>query len=234
MNDLRTADEAEMAALNLMGGGRQPEKLMVEFTTKPQEDKVQSKEKGRPIFVDVTFIEIRVPGDMREIRCRPARLSNGHWNPDPFTTSGDINKVPDDIRFARQWEQFQKKSTQTVVGTPLSAIPFLTPIQVAEFKASGCDTAEQVRDLSDSLAQRFMGMHSLRRKIGVYLEAAAGGAPAQKLADELAERDGQISIQATALAEQGEKIKALMAQMEILTRQQPQVVPEQKPQQSRK
>ena len=217
MPDLRTADEAEMAALQLMGGGRQPEKLMVEFTTKPQQDAVKTKEAGRPIFVEVVFIEIRVPGDMREIRCRPARLSGGAWNPDPFQESGDVNKIPDDIRFARQWEQFQKKATQVVSGTPLDAIPFLTKTQVAEFKAANCETAEQVRDMSDVNAQRFMGMHGLRRKIGVYLDAAAGGAPAQKLADELQERDDKIALQEGVLAEQGKKIEAMMAQMAALT-----------------
>ena len=168
--DLRTADEHEMSMLNMQLGGRAPDKLLVKFYSVAEQDLAKSAEEGRPIFIERPFIEIRIPGNKDEIRCRPARISAGKFNPDEFNASGDVNRLPDDIRFPRQWAAFKNNAEQPIIGTPLDAVPFLTKAQVAEFKAFNCVTAENVRDMPDGLAMKFMGMHDLRRRIGAFLD----------------------------------------------------------------
>ena len=143
----------------------------------------------------------------------------GRWNADIFQTSGDVNKIPDDIRFPRQWAAFKNREEQPATGTPLETLPFLTKAQVLEFKAANCTTAEHVRDMSDGLAQKFMGIHDIRRRIAVFLEAAAGAAPAERLAGELKKRDDLIATQTQNLKEQGDAIEALRKQIEALSKE---------------
>ena len=199
--DIRTADEYEMSALRSMSS-QEPEKLIVRFHMEADQDEAASAEAGRPIFVERPYIEIKIPGNKDEIRNRPMREG-------------------DKIRFARQWDAFKSKADQPVVGTPLSAIPFLTKSQVAEFQVFNCLTAEHVRDMPDSLAQKFMGINSIKQRVKTFLEAAAGAAPAEKLQAELAERDSKISTQEQALKAQGDMIKVLQEKMEAFQKATP-------------
>lgn len=198
---LGTADQSEMEALRIMSQGEQ-NKLLVRFYMEAEQDDDKSAEAGRPIFVERPYIEIRIPGNKDEIRRRPVRY-------------GDAEKFPP------QWAAFKNKEAQPVIGTPLEALPFLTKAQVLEFKASHCLTAEHVRDMPDSLAQKFMGSHSIRQRITAFLDAAAGAAPAEKLQAELQKRDDVISAQSKALADQGTKLAELTKIVEALPKAPP-------------
>lgn len=182
---LPVADERMMAALN-----PGPSRLIVNFQLVPVKDEEASAEAGRPIFREEEFVEIRVPGDLAEIRCRPVRAN-------------------DKVEWAQQYAAFRARQEQPTDGTPLAQIPFLTRAQVMEFQAIGIKTAEQVRDMPDVHASKFMGMHGLRRRIGDFLAAAAGAAPAEKLRAELEARDAKIEVLERALKDQGDKIEAL-------------------------
>src|SRR5262245_33489164 len=80
-------------------------------------------------------------------------------------------------RFPNQWERFERKMSHAVSGTPLEQVPFLTVGQVAELKAFNCLSLEQLANMSDMNASKFMGMHDLRKKAQNLLAAAKDSAP---------------------------------------------------------
>jgi len=96
------------------------------------------------------------------------------------------------------------------MGTMLSSLPFLTKAQVADLYAANVRTAEQLASMSDVLAQKFMGMHNLRKRAKDFLDAAAGNAPIERMNKELEVRDNTIAVLQKALDDQGKKIEELL------------------------
>lgn len=129
---------------------------------------------GRPIYRDTEWVEIRIPGNLKEIRRREVR-------------------PVDKQRFPREYAAFKLGQTEPMIGTPLDRLPFLSKAQVKEFQASGLRTAENVRDISDGDAQKFMGLLNLRKRINDFLEAAAGNAPLANMRSEMENRDAEIA-----------------------------------------
>lgn len=147
-------------------------KLVAFFHTEAVQSEFKSVLEGRPIFEDVVFVTIITPG----------------------SRDTSVFKADDTYkrRFYKQWEQFQLKQDVEVTGTPLSAIPWLTRSQVSEFAALHVKTVEQLVDLPDSLAQKFMGIQQIKSRAKTFLAAAAGEAVADNLKAELAKRDDEI------------------------------------------
>jgi predicted RNase H-like nuclease (RuvC/YqgF family) len=80
---------------------------------------------------------------------------------------------------------------------------------VEELKHFKIFTAEQLVGMPDNVAQRFMGINELKRRVQAFLDAANSNVPMQKLQTELADRDNQLDVLRRALKEQGEKIEQL-------------------------
>lgn len=167
-------------------GGR----LFVQFHIEAVQDMDLSTKEGRPVHVEQEFITIIVPGD-RDTIVRPVREN-------------------DKEQFAQQYTAFKNKQEQPITGTPLSVLPFLTKAQVADLSAANVRTAEQLANMSDVLAQKFMGLNSLRRRTKDFLDAAAGNAPIERLNAELEKRDTTIAVLQKALDDQGKKIEELL------------------------
>ena len=182
---LQLADEEAMQALS--GNAK---RLSATFFLEAVEDPDQSAAQGRPIFREEEWVRIMVPGDKDNIVVRTVR---------------PIDKE----LYAAQYAAFKNRQEQPVVGTPLDKIPFLSKARVLEFQALGLKTAEQIRDMSDTIAAKFMDAHGIRKRIGDFLIAASEGAPVEKLQAELAERDAKIAQLMQAVESQGEKIEQL-------------------------
>jgi hypothetical protein len=164
--------------------------LFVNFYTKAVEDAEASAKEGRPVHREAEFVTIIVPGD-RDTTEREVRPS-------------------DRDQFAQQYNAFKNKQEQPVSGTLLSSLPFLTKAQVADLNAGNVRTAEQLANMSDVLAQKFMGMNNLRKRTQDFLDAAAGNAPLERLNAELEKRDSTIAVLQKALDDQGKKIEELL------------------------
>jgi hypothetical protein len=136
--------------------------------------KLQHAGAGRPIYAQQDWVEIRVPGDKDEIRRRAVRAS-------------------DQQRWPEEWRAYQEKRATPLVGTPLDKLPFLTKSQVLEFQATGIRTAENLRDMPDSVSQKFMGINAVRARVKAFLDAAEGVAISDKYQAELQTRDEQIA-----------------------------------------
>ena len=163
------------------------EGLLVKFFIKARPDQGATAREGRPMFKDVEYIDIRVPGDRGGGVCRPAR-------------GRDVD------RFPRHYEAFKSRvsNEDLVEGTLLSEWPLIGRSQVEELSFAHVKTVEQLIAMPDSNAQQFMGMNVLRAKAKEWLELASEAAAKSELKAELSKRDDDI-------AELKAQVKALQA-----------------------
>lgn len=186
---MEMADQAAMDAYNAQTQQSQAGRILVQFTMEAEKDEQASIEAGRPIYREAEYVRKQIPGDKDNVIFRPVRHT-------------------DKIEFAQEYAAFKNGQEAPIVGTPIDTLPFFSKAQVAEFAAVGIRTAEHIRDMSDSVAQRFMGIQSIKKRVNDFLEAAAGAAPAEKLRAELEKRDatiGGLQAQLKDLAEKFEK-----------------------------
>ena len=156
--------------------------LVVEFYYKPIQNIFKTSKGGRPIFEDVIYIKIDVPGVKDMQVDRPARSD-------------------DQKRFPRQYQHFVNKTQgdSREIGTPLTEWPILTRSQAEEFRALKFYTIESIANASDlniSALGMMGGMapHMLREKARAFLQAAKDTALPQHQAEELAKRDAEIAL----------------------------------------
>jgi len=132
--------------------------LFISFYTDAIELKGESEKQGRPVFRDVPFIKIVVPGDVNNIIERKA-------------TDADKEKFP------KAWTRFEASEAEGHEGTPLEQWPQMSRSMVKECKYFEIHTVEQLANLSDLNVSRMgMGYMDLRNKAKAYLVAAAGTA----------------------------------------------------------
>ena len=171
------------------GGNAGDDKLFVKFEDKPIQDLVASAEQGRPIYKEIPHISIRAAGSQNFV-CRRAS--------------------PADIaRFPRHYAAFKEKRDMPVEGTLLSEWALISRTLAKELEALEVRTVEQLVAMSDQDSQRYMGFNELKRKAKLYLEHAAGGAPLNRLQDELEESKRTIANQAKMLETMASRLQAL-------------------------
>lgn len=166
-------------------------KLFVVFYREAVPSEFKTLQEGRPIFDDVDMIRIHTPGS------RDTVVSVAH--------EGYRQ------RFAKQWQQYSQKVEQTTSGTPLSALPWLTVSQVAEFGYFNIHSVEQLASMPDNMPNKMMNHQSLKQQASNFLEAAKGAAPMLKMQAELESRDEDI-------ADLKASVIALKAQLATLTK----------------
>lgn len=187
--DYTMTEQAHSAGSN-QGRYQGDESLFVRFFVRPKLDQKKSSEVGRPIYVDAPHIQIMQPGNKESIIERPA------------------NEM-DKQRFARHWRAFQDRvdEDELVEGTRLEEWPGISRSQVEELKFFHVHTLEQLVAMSDSNAQGFMGINSLKQRAKAYLEAASDNAAAEQLA-EAQRQNEELREQIAAMAERLEALEA--------------------------
>ena len=165
------------------------EKLAVIFYQRAIKNEFKSTEAGRPIFDELDYIKILTPGSR-----------------DTFESEASLEYQN---RFATQWAKYKSNQEQTVSGTPLSEVPWLTMAQVLELKGVNINSVEALAGIADSMAQKFMGINELKRRAQTYLDAAHDAAPLLKMQEELRKRDEQIAeLRQMIEAQAAQKTKA--------------------------
>jgi hypothetical protein len=167
------------------------EKLAVRFFTKAAQDGEQSALQGRPIFKEVDYIQIVVPGDRTSTVVRPV-------------------SEQDKGRFLQQYEHWKKtKEEEMLMGTPLEAWGIMTVAQIEEYRYFGIRTIDQMATLRDDVCQKIMGAVQLKQRAVAFLEVAKSEAPMKTVQAELVKRDEQIATLTKAVEAQAEELKAL-------------------------
>lgn len=167
------------------------ERLAVRFFVKPKQHAEKSQAEGRPIFEEVEYIQVMVPGDRNHIIIRPV-------------------SVADKARFSKQYEHWKTThNNDGVIGTPLEAWGVLSLAQVEEFRYFGVRSVEDMAELRDDVCQRIPGAVQLKQRAAAFLAAAKEAEPVRKVQAELEKRDADIAALNAALADQARIIKDL-------------------------
>lgn len=156
-------------------------KLFVSFYTKPVLNPLKSTEAGRQVFDEVDYIRIVTPGSLLSIIDTPIETGN-------YMT-----------RFGDKYAKWKAGQAELISGTPLDAFPWLLGkiALVAELKALGIHTVEQLATLPDSAMHNMMGGIELRKRAAEWLDQTTG-------------TDAQI----TKMSKENDDLKAQVAAMQ--------------------
>lgn len=175
----------------------QDKACFAEFFMHPRENKQETLKQGRPIFEEILYVKIMIPGDKTSEIQRPARLG--------------ASPQHDNQKFAHQYAIFQQGqgASQALVGTPLKEWPPITAALVKELEYYEIRTVEQLAQVNDNVLQKFMGLGTHRQKAIDWLVQAKDGQLVSQLRAELDERDNRISAQDEAIKDLAADIQEL-------------------------
>lgn len=165
-------------------------RVVIRFNLEPKQNEERSRVEGRPIFEDLEYVEIMVPGDRNNIVHRPVR--------------------PEDRqKYARQYAAFKGGQGEALSGTPLAEWPGISRSEVAELAHFNIRSVEQLATVGDGHLQRMGPLLALRQRARDFIEKAKGNAPLEQMRAELATRDNLIATQQVQLDE----LKRLVAEI---------------------
>lgn len=167
-------------------------KLLVRFDVRAVKNLFQTEKQGRAIYDDVEYIEIIVPGS-REVSAFPMDEGYKRRFKERYTA----------------WKNSDQNRAFAQGGTILAELPWMTKSQIAELTSFNIYTVEQLAEMDDTNALKFMGNHQLRDRAKNFLKAAAGEAINTKLQSELEARDNKIEVLTRQVAELIEAIDKL-------------------------
>lgn len=147
--------------------------LYIEFMREPVMHPAKSRDAGRAVYEERDFVRIHVPGDKSTVCVEPMH---------------ELNRQ----RFAARYQKWLAGHGEAVTGTPLSALPGMTPTKVEEYKYFKIVTVEQMAEANDQLGQKFMSFNADKQRAKAFLEVAAGNAPIERMNEELKKRDADI------------------------------------------
>lgn len=116
------------------------DRLVVLFKHLAVKNEAKTSEAGRLVCDDIEVCEIRAGGS-RNVAVFPA-MAVSHWSGDQY--GGEQVKVTYAERFRNQYQQFKAEQAQTISGTPLQVVDFLTEARKAELRAQNLYTVEQL------------------------------------------------------------------------------------------
>ena len=133
---------------------RAKETAFVRFYQRAVSQKFQSEEEGRPIYKQFDYVEIRQPGEDKQVVDRKVC---------------DLDKE----RWPEQWARYQRGQEQVADGTPLSEWPNLGVTEVARLKSINIHTIEHLAGLDDMGLQKLgPGARELQKQAKYFLEEA--------------------------------------------------------------
>ena len=170
---------------------------------------------NRPIYDEVLRLRVNVPGDNKtETTFELERKFTEVTDANGKVLKGSSVRVNDHIsrQYSREIEKFKStgQSVDDMGGTPIEQWTLIDRRMAAELKAMHIHTVEALASLGDAGINALgMGGRGLVEKAKAFLEAADGGAPLSRLADENEALKGKVSEQAITIAQLADRLKAL-------------------------
>ena len=150
----------------------------------------ESDKQGRVVFDKILRVYIQAPRMKNQIVAH--EVERHFWTPEGEPPRKRVNdKIK--ARYREQlvaWEQRDAAALTELAGTPLRELHALDVAQIAELKATGIHTVEQLAGLAD--VHLFMGAAKWREMARAYLEQANQQAPLGRLAAENEDLRAQI------------------------------------------
>jgi hypothetical protein len=169
--------------------------IKVRFFSEPEQDEIETKKQGRPIYKETEMVEVTFAGDRSQVLIRLAD--------DPVDNKG--TGAYKDI-YAAEYDAFKSGKARAVSGTPLEHWPILTTAQVAEMKALNIFSVEDLAGLQDrALRQIGPNGRDLHEQAKSFLKLAKESAPMSEMAAEIARLKAQIDAMNAINAPQQEE-----------------------------
>lgn len=171
---------------------RERDNTIPRFYVRPVQNNFRTQLLGRPIFDDIEYVEVVIPGNRGTVMDTPVRDEHRQ-------------------RWPRQYAAFKESAAQVEHGTPLAEWGGVTRSQAEELKFFHIHTVENLAGLDDTGLQKAVaqGGFQLRERAQRFLEQAAGSEPANALAAKVDEQ--------AAMIEQFQKERdAMMARLQAL------------------
>jgi hypothetical protein len=169
----------------------------------------QSEQQGRPVFDDVTYVEVITPG---------SRGSTPVFEVKRFLEADKERKDP---LLGSHYEQFKEfvedfekgeEADKTLVGTPLKEWPEISRTLAAALRAANIYSVDALAELPDEkLSSVGPDGRTWRTKAQAFLAAAKDSSVATMYA-------AQVEDMRIALADRDDQVKALAAQIDELQR----------------
>lgn len=165
------------------------------FYMEPFKNEAKSAAMGQPVFEEREMVEILIPGDR-------------------LTVVSRIVGEEQRRRWPEHYKAFKAGLEAPLDGTPVEQLPGITAARVEELRFAHVRSIETLANLTDAqLAKAVsMGGQTLREQAKRWLEAAAGAAPAEKLAAENAELKATIDQLQKTTADLASRLDAMSAQ----------------------
>lgn len=161
------------------------------FFLHPVKNEVETKKQGRPIFDDVEHVRIKLAANKQSVLVAPAHeIFTREMDP----ATGEQREMTYAMKYNAQYLAFKSGASQTNSGTPLEALPFLTPGKRLELKALNINTAEALASVGgQGLKNLGMGGRELQRLAEEYIANSADGAGDDALVSTIAAQDQRIA-----------------------------------------
>ena len=156
-----------------------PEKagFYVEFELRAKEDREQTIKQGMPIFKDVEFAVITMPGGGLVVDKPITDALLREWK------SGDNRRKPPAPHAYRAYEAWKEGSEIPVSGTDLKNWPGVTPAQLKTCQGATIRTIEDLAAANaDTIRKLGMGGVALMEKAKSYLESAGSNRASEEIA----------------------------------------------------
>lgn len=152
-----------MAEFDIRIPGKEQDTAWPEFFIEPRQNKAKTAKEGRPVFDDVEYVRIIMPGNRRDIPVE--RVNDQHRQ-----------------RWPKQYEAFKGGQELSEGGTPLEQWSRVTRSQVEELRYFHIRTVEHLAKAPDQVLQNFMDGYRLREAAQLFMKDAEGLAPMTELA----------------------------------------------------
>lgn len=153
------------------------------FYLRPVKSEFKSSAAGHPVFDDIEYVEVIIPGNRGTTVDTPVRAEHKE-------------------RWPNHYRRFKDNEEAPAEGTPVSEWAGCTRSEAEELKYLNVKTVEILAALDDGALQKLsMGGHALRERARRFLAAAAGAAPADALAAKVEEQAATMAIMEQQIAE---------------------------------
>lgn len=143
-------------------------RVPIEFFTKSVQDSLQSKEQGRPVYVEKTFIKHYIS----KLSVHVAEA-----------TEEDFQK------YAKQYEAFKNNKKQREDGIPVGMLPAITQAEIDNLEACKVYTIERLASAPEGILHYIgQGARGLQQRANAYLQQSSSAqvelkAQAQRIAE---------------------------------------------------
>jgi len=193
---IQNDDDGSFTQMAMPQQGQAPSHgLYVQFFLHPVQNAEKTLEEGRPIYDEIEYIRIMVPGDKSSVIERPIRLGHG----ENF----------DNFKYGPEYGMFKQGVKDALVGTPLSEWAAISRSQVKELEYFNVRTLEQLAQMPDTAIQNFNGVSSLREQAKRFITDAKDGSIVAQMQSELEIRDNTIQTLMNQVSEMQKSISEL-------------------------